>query len=51
VRSYCGNIPTDGLFENHFFEKNILTPTTKTIDHDFPISPEGIVEYDLMTRD
>ncbi|KAL2934429.1 Phosphoribosylaminoimidazole-succinocarboxamide synthase chloroplastic, partial [Bienertia sinuspersici] len=50
VRNYCGNALPDGLVKNQRLERNILTPTTKAVDHDVPIAPLEIIEQGLMTK-
>ncbi|KAK1295185.1 hypothetical protein QJS10_CPA16g00614 [Acorus calamus] len=51
VRRYCGNVLPDGLVKNQKLATNIITPTTKAADHDVPVTPNEIIERDLMTRD
>ena len=48
VRELCGNRLPDGMIKNQPFEAPIITPTTKSEDHDEPISPEQIVEGGLV---
>ena len=51
VRTYCGiNFP-DGLQKNEKLEKNVVTPTTKEVDHDRPITPEDIVKEKWLTQE
>eukprot|EP00250_Pteridium_aquilinum_P003117 c13448_g1_i1 orf=200-1345(+) len=50
LRNYCGNSLPDGLVKNQKLNANILTPTTKAIDHDLPISGEEIVRKGLMSQ-
>jgi phosphoribosylaminoimidazole-succinocarboxamide synthase len=50
-RYFCGNILPEGLKKNQKFEKPIITPTTKSAEHDGPISPEEIVKRKLMTQE
>ncbi|KAG9459112.1 hypothetical protein H6P81_003620 [Aristolochia fimbriata] len=50
VRNYCGNALPDGLRKNQKLVKNILTPTTKSADHDVPVTPDDIIKKGLMTR-
>jgi phosphoribosylaminoimidazole-succinocarboxamide synthase len=38
LRNYCGNPLRDGMRKNEKLEENILTPTTKSADHDLPVS-------------
>jgi phosphoribosylaminoimidazole-succinocarboxamide synthase len=51
VRDYCGNILPDGMVKNQQFDKPILTPTTKSDEHDELISDKEIVEKGLMTHE
>ena len=50
TREYCGNILPDGMKKNDRLSKSIITPTTKSADHDVPISPSEIVANGLMTQ-
>lgn len=47
-RNYCGNPLPEGLLKNQKLEKNIITPTTKEVEHDRPITPEDIVSEGWM---
>jgi phosphoribosylaminoimidazole-succinocarboxamide synthase len=49
-RDYCGNILPDGMNKNQKFDKPLLTPTTKSDEHDELISGKGIVAKGLMTQ-
>jgi phosphoribosylaminoimidazole-succinocarboxamide synthase len=49
-REYCGNNFPDGMKKNDRLSKNVITPTTKAVDHDEPISPKEIVDRGLMTQ-
>lgn len=51
MREYCGNTLPEGLKKNQRFEKPIVTPTTKSDEHDRLISPAEIVAEGLMTQD
>lgn len=51
MRDYCGNILPDGLKKNEKFDKPVVTPTTKSDEHDRLISPKEIVAEGLMTQD
>lgn len=51
VRRYCGNLLPEGMVKNQKLPANILTPTTKSTDHDVPVSPDEIIELGLMTQD
>jgi phosphoribosylaminoimidazole-succinocarboxamide synthase len=48
-REYCGNTFPDGMRKNDRLGHNVITPTTKAVDHDVPISPSDIVDQGLMT--
>lgn len=48
VREFCGNRLPDGMVKNQPFEAPIITPTTKSEEHDESISPEQIVERGLV---
>lgn len=50
IRNYCGNVLPDDLVKNQMLPANILTPTTKDVDHDVPITPKEIVQRGLMTQ-
>lgn len=50
VRNYCGVALPEGLKKNQKLEQAILTPTTKEIEHDRPISPKDIVAEGWMTQ-
>eukprot|EP00238_Polyblepharides_amylifera_P014992 CAMPEP_0196581982 /NCGR_PEP_ID=MMETSP1081-20130531/36780_1 /TAXON_ID=36882 /ORGANISM="Pyramimonas amylifera, Strain CCMP720" /LENGTH=408 /DNA_ID=CAMNT_0041902415 /DNA_START=47 /DNA_END=1273 /DNA_ORIENTATION=- len=49
-RNYCGNILAEGMVKNQRLPQNIITPTTKEIEHDRPITSTEIVEQGLMTQ-
>ena len=49
-RNFCGNILPEGLKKNQKFETPILTPTTKSDEHDEKISADEIVKRRLMTK-
>ncbi|MBC8174708.1 MAG: phosphoribosylaminoimidazolesuccinocarboxamide synthase [Candidatus Marinimicrobia bacterium] len=49
VRNYCGNKLPEGLQKNQKLDTNILTPTTKSKEHDRPITPDEILSEGLMT--
>ncbi|KAF3339298.1 phosphoribosylaminoimidazole-succinocarboxamide synthase [Carex littledalei] len=51
VRNYCGNALPEGMVKNVKLPTNILTPTTKAVDHDVPVTPNEIIEMGLMTKD
>ncbi len=50
-RNFCGNVLPEGLKKNQKFKKPIITPTTKSEEHDEKISQEEIVNKGLMTRE
>jgi phosphoribosylaminoimidazole-succinocarboxamide synthase len=50
-RNFCGNILQEGLKKNQKFEKPIITPTTKSDEHDEKISGEDIVKRGLMKKE
>ena len=50
-RYFCGNVLAEGLKKNQKFEKPIITPTTKSAEHDEQISAEEIVKRKLMTQE
>jgi phosphoribosylaminoimidazole-succinocarboxamide synthase len=50
VRDYCGNLLPEGLRKNQRLEKPLLTPTTKDVKHDRPISPKEIIAEGWMSE-
>lgn len=42
VRNYCGNALPEGMVKNQKLPRNILTPTTKAVDHDVPVTPNEV---------
>ncbi|MEE2657428.1 MAG: phosphoribosylaminoimidazolesuccinocarboxamide synthase [Candidatus Latescibacterota bacterium] len=48
VRDFCGNRLPHGMVKNKPFDFPIVTPTTKSDEHDESISPQQIVERDLV---
>ncbi|BDA50644.1 Phosphoribosylaminoimidazole-succinocarboxamide synthase [Coccomyxa sp. Obi] len=50
-REYCGNTFPDGMKKNDRLAANVVTPTTKAVDHDVPISPAEIVAQGLMSQE
>ena len=51
-RELCGVIMPDGMKENDFFEKPILTPTTKAHEgHDEDISRDEIIRSGLVSKE
>ena len=51
VRSFCGVTLPEGMVKNQPFDAPIITPTTKSEDHDESISPQEIVGRGLMTAE
>lgn len=51
AREYCGNPFPDGMRKNDRLAANVITPTTKAVDHDVPISPADIVGQGLMSQE
>ncbi|MDP7179835.1 MAG: phosphoribosylaminoimidazolesuccinocarboxamide synthase [Candidatus Woesearchaeota archaeon] len=50
-REFCGNLLPEGLKKNQKFQSPIITPTTKSDEHDEKISAEEIVKQQLMTQE
>eukprot|EP00656_Telonema_subtile_P039709 TRINITY_DN4478_c0_g1_i2.p1 TRINITY_DN4478_c0_g1~~TRINITY_DN4478_c0_g1_i2.p1 ORF type:complete len:260 (-),score=59.31 TRINITY_DN4478_c0_g1_i2:627-1406(-) len=50
VRDYCGHQLPEGLVKNQKLEKTILTPTTKSTEHDECISAAKLVEEGMMSQ-
>lgn len=50
-RVFCGNILPEGLKKNQKYDQPIITPTTKSEDHDQSISAEEIINKGLMTEE
>lgn len=50
VRQYCGITFKEGLKKNQPLDQPVLTPTTKEVEHDRPISPSEIVAENWMTQ-
>lgn len=48
VRDFCGNRLPEGMVKNQPFESPIITPTTKSREHDESISKRQIVERGLV---
>ena len=51
AREYCGIKLPEGLKKNDKLWQNLITPTTKDIEHDEPISPAEIVKSGRMTQE
>lgn len=49
-REYCGHKLPEGLVKNQRLEKPLLTPTTKSAEHDMPLSAEEIISQNLMSK-
>ena len=49
LRDICGNVLPDGMRKNQRFPRPIITPTTKSDEHDESITPGGIVSRGLMS--
>lgn len=47
-RTVCGNRLLDGMVKNHKFPRPLLTPTTKSEEHDRPITAREIVKEGLI---
>jgi phosphoribosylaminoimidazole-succinocarboxamide synthase len=50
VRDYCGISFPEGLRKNEKLTQAVLTPTTKEVEHDRPITPKEIVAEGWMTQ-
>lgn len=50
-RMYCGHQLPEGMKKNQAFPKPLITPTTKSDEHDEKISATEIVERGLATKD
>ena len=50
-RNFCGNILPEGLKKNQKFNKPIITPTTKSEEHDEKISGDEIIKRKLLTKE
>ena len=50
-RNFCGNTLPEGLKKNQKFICPIITPTTKSEEHDEKISPEQIIANSLMSKE
>jgi len=48
VRDFCGNALPEGMVKNQRFEAPIITPTTKSDEHDESVSAEQILERGLV---
>lgn len=50
-RNYCGNELPEGLVKNQKLAENLITPTTKEVEHDRPIAPPEIVSEGWMSEE
>ena len=50
VRTFCGNQLREGYKKNDRLDDVIITPTTKSDEHDLPISAKEIVSQGIMTQ-
>jgi len=50
-REFCGNTLPEGLKKNQKFDSPIITPTTKSTEHDEKISGGEVVSRGLMTQE
>ena len=51
VRTFCGNKLREGYKKNDKLDDIIITPTTKSDEHDLPISADEIVSQGIMTQE
>lgn len=51
ARTYRGHSFPDGMAKNQRLDANVVTPTTKAVDHDVPISGTEIVAQGLMSQE
>ncbi|MBT3464199.1 phosphoribosylaminoimidazolesuccinocarboxamide synthase [archaeon] len=49
-RLFCGNVLPEGMIKNQKFDEAIITPTTKSDEHDEKISAEEVISKGLMTK-
>ena len=49
-REFCGNHLADGLQKNQRFAEAIITPTTKSDEHDEKVSADEVVSRGLMSQ-
>lgn len=50
-RNFCGNILPEGLKKNQKFNKPIITPNIKSVEHDEKTSADEIIKRKLMTKE
>ena len=51
VREYCGNTFPDGLVKNQKLTRPVLTPTTKSDEHDELITKDEIIRRGILTKE
>jgi len=51
IRDFNGTVLPDGLKKNYAFDKPIITPTTKSDEHDKPITSEEIIDQGLVSKE
>lgn len=51
MRNICGNKLPDGMKKNQKFQQPILTPTTKSEEHDESISAQEIVDQNIIDKE
>ncbi len=49
-RVICGNVLPDGMVKNQKFDSPILTPTTKSEEHDESISAQEIIDREIIDK-
>lgn len=50
IRDFCGNRLPEGMVKNQPFDAPILTPTTKSDEHDEQITPDEILSQNIMSE-
>ncbi len=50
IREFCGNALPEGMSKNQPFATPIVTPSTKSDQHDENVSPAQILERNLMSK-
>ncbi|MBI5134646.1 phosphoribosylaminoimidazolesuccinocarboxamide synthase [Candidatus Uhrbacteria bacterium] len=50
-REFCGNLLPDGMRKNQPFATPIITPSTKSDEHDENVTPAQIIERALMSKE
>ena len=51
IREYCGHLLPDNLHKNQKLSNAILTPTTKSVEHDELLSVSDIIARGIMTAE